>query len=42
VATLDGKPVGARVPGPVTARVRQRYWELHADPRYTLAVDYPE
>ena len=42
VATLDGEPVGGRGPGPVTARIRDRYWELHRDPRYTEAIEYEE
>jgi branched-subunit amino acid aminotransferase/4-amino-4-deoxychorismate lyase len=42
VATLDGQPVGSGEPGPVTSAIRDRYWELHDDPRYTLAVDYEE
>lgn len=40
VATLDGRPVGDGRPGPVTMRIRDRYWELHRDPRYTQEVDY--
>ncbi|MGZ4178583.1 MAG: aminotransferase class IV [Solirubrobacteraceae bacterium] len=40
VATLDGRPVGEGRPGPMTTAIRERYWELHRDPRYTLAVDY--
>ncbi len=40
VATLDGEPVGAGRPGPVTTRIRARYWDLHADPSWTVAVDY--
>jgi branched-chain amino acid aminotransferase len=42
VATLDGRPVGGGCPGPVTMKIRDRYWELHRDPRYTYEVDYPE
>jgi branched-chain amino acid aminotransferase len=41
VATLDGQPVGDGRPGPVTMRIRDRYWELHRDPRYSQDVDYP-
>ncbi len=41
VATLDGRPVGQRLPGPVTRAIRDRYWELHDDPRYTEEVSYP-
>ena len=40
VARLDGRQVGTGKPGPVTTRIRNRYWELHSDPRYTLEVDY--
>jgi branched-subunit amino acid aminotransferase/4-amino-4-deoxychorismate lyase len=40
VATLDGRPVGEGRPGPMTTAIRERYWELHRDPRYSLAVDY--
>jgi branched-chain amino acid aminotransferase len=42
VATLDGQPVAVRTPGPVTTRIRDRYWEIHSDPRYTLEVPYAE
>ena len=40
VATLDGKAVGSGVPGPTTTAIRDRYWALHDDPRFTRAVDY--
>jgi branched-chain amino acid aminotransferase len=40
VATLDGEQVGAGKPGPITTQIRDRYWELHRDPRYTEAIDY--
>jgi len=40
VTTLDDKPVGDGTPGPVTTELRNRYWQLHRDPRYTLPVDY--
>jgi len=39
-ATLDGRPVGAGKEGPTTRRIRERYWELHYDPRHTEPVDY--
>lgn len=42
VATLDGQPVGGGSQGPVTKAIRDRYWELHADPRYTEEVRYDE
>jgi branched-chain amino acid aminotransferase len=40
VATLDGRAVGEGRPGPISSAIRERYWALHRDPRYTLAVDY--
>ncbi|HTF52393.1 MAG TPA: aminotransferase class IV [Pseudonocardia sp.] len=40
VAHLDGAPVGTGAPGPVTSKIRDRYWELHTDPRLSEAVDY--
>jgi branched-chain amino acid aminotransferase len=40
VTTLDDKPVGDGRPGPVTSDLRTRYWDLHRDPRYAVAVDY--
>jgi branched-chain amino acid aminotransferase len=41
VATLDGRSVGKGRPGPVTRDLRQAYWDLHTDDRYTVDVDYP-
>lgn len=35
---LDGKPVGDGTPGPVTRRLRDRYWALHDDPAYSTPV----
>jgi len=40
VSTLDGQPVGEGHPGLMTTTIRDRYWELHHDPRYALAVSY--
>ena len=42
VATLDGEPVGSGTQGPVTRAIRDRYWELHSDPRYTEAIKYDQ
>lgn len=39
VTTIDGRPVGAGVPGAVTQKVRDHYWAMHDDPRYSEAVD---
>ncbi len=40
VARVDGKPVGGAVPGPVTQRLLQAYWDWHRDPRYATPVRY--
>jgi branched-chain amino acid aminotransferase len=40
VTTVDGEPVAAGEPGPVTWRLREAYWDLHRDPRFTLPVRY--
>ncbi len=42
VANLDGQPVGSERPGPVSAKIRERYWELHSDPKLSDEVDYPD
>ena len=38
--TVDGSPLGDGRPGPVTGRLREAYWNLHRDPRFSLAVEY--
>jgi len=38
VTTIDGRPVGAGVPGPVTREIRSRYWASHDDSRFFEAV----
>jgi branched-chain amino acid aminotransferase len=40
VRSLDGVALGDGTPGPVTTRLRDRYWELHDDDRYATVVDY--
>jgi len=40
VTRLDGQPVGAGMPGPVTQRLVDTYWQWHADPAYSLPIDY--
>jgi branched-chain amino acid aminotransferase len=40
VTHLDGQPVGDGSAGPVTRRIRERYWDLHQDPALSFAVDY--
>jgi branched-chain amino acid aminotransferase len=39
VTVIDGTPLASGVPGPVTLRLRQRYWDAHKDPRWSEAVD---
>jgi len=40
VTVIDGEPVGAGVPGPLTLRLRDQYWASHRDPRYCTPVRY--
>ena len=40
VRKIDGKTVGNSVPGPVTQRLTDLYWEIHDDPAYSTPVDY--
>lgn len=40
VKTLDGEPIGTGAIGPVTTQIRDRYWELHRDPKLSFEVDY--
>jgi branched-chain amino acid aminotransferase len=40
VTTVDGEAVGNGEPGPVTLRLRDGYWRLHDDPRFSLPVQY--
>lgn len=42
VTTLDGKPVGEGVPGPLTTRLQARYWEAHRSGRWVTPVSYPD
>ena len=40
VTSVDGGVLGDGKPGPVTLRVRDAYWRLHDDPRFSLPVHY--
>ncbi len=40
IARVNGKPVAASFPGPLTARLHDAYWALHDDPAYREAVTY--
>ena len=40
ITTVDGEPVENGEPGPLTRQLREAYWELHDDPRFSLPVRY--
>jgi branched-chain amino acid aminotransferase len=40
VTKVDGEAVGSGEPGPLTRRLRDAYWNLHDDPRFSLPVHY--
>ena len=40
VSRLNGEPVGDGRPGVLSLRIKELYWAVHRDPRYTTAVDY--
>jgi branched-chain amino acid aminotransferase len=40
VTVIDGEPVGTGVPGPLTLRLRDRYWARHEDPLHSSPVRY--
>jgi branched-chain amino acid aminotransferase len=42
VTLIDGKPVGAGAPGPLTRQLRDLYWASHEDERYSTPVRYDE
>ena len=40
IARVNGKPVAAAFPGPLTRRLHDAYWALHDDPVYREVVAY--
>jgi branched-chain amino acid aminotransferase len=42
VTVIDGQPVGTGTPGPRTARLQDRYWARHQDPRFSIPVRYDD
>ena len=40
VTQFGGKPVGTGRPGPLTTRLTDLYWQRHADPAFSTAVDF--
>ena len=40
VTTVNGRSIGDGKPGRVTALIQRRYWEAHAEDRWTTPVEY--
>ena len=40
ITKINGQAIGTGAPGPATQKLQNRYWEVHADPRYTIQIDY--
>jgi len=40
VTRVDGRRIGDGHAGPITGRLRERYWQRHEEPRYTTPVGY--
>ncbi len=40
VTRVDWQTIGDGMPGPITSRLVQTYWNWHADPAYSLPIDY--
>jgi branched-chain amino acid aminotransferase len=40
VTTVDGRAVGTGQPGAMTLRLRDAYWDMHRDPRFSLPIRY--
>jgi hypothetical protein len=40
ITLIGSLPVGAGTPGPHSLELTRRYWERHADPRWSTAVQY--
>ncbi|QYH34735.1 aminotransferase class IV [Salinibacterium sp. M195] len=38
VTLVDGRAIGAGIPGPVTQKFTARYWKMHEDIRYSEAI----
>lgn len=42
VTMVDNRAIGDGAPGAITRRLVDAYWALHADPAYSLAIDYSD
>ena len=40
VTRVDHRPLGDGEPGPLTLRLKDRYWKLHSDPAESTPIDY--
>ena len=40
VRQVDDRTIGNGAPGAITARLVETYWAWHADPAYSLPIDY--
>ncbi|MDQ2926731.1 MAG: aminotransferase class IV [Caldimonas sp.] len=40
IARIDGRPIAAAWPGPITKQLQDAYWSLHDDPRHRDPVEY--
>lgn len=41
VTRVDNRAIGNGTVGPITRKLVDTYWAWHADPAYSLAIDYP-
>ncbi len=41
VASVDRQPIGSGGRGPVTLRLKDRYWAMHRKPEWSTPVEYP-
>lgn len=40
ITKIDGCGIGSGMPGPVTHKLQEGYWMMHADPRYAFTIAY--
>ena len=40
IIKIDGQIIGSGKTGPITQKLKDGYWALHNDPRYTSKIDY--
>lgn len=42
VCSVDGMTVGSTMPGPVTAKIKSLYWDMHKNPEWMTKITYPD